>query len=151
MAAAWRCRGALLMAVWAAATAASRGPVPARPKHVLAVLVDDLGWADIGPNRAVATPEVSTPTIDALVAEGVHYSLQAASSRGKREEIGRGNEGSALQARKRKRRARASWLTWLQLCGRRSPHAAHRLQGKRFMLLTPPHTSSHLLTPLRGA
>ena len=44
----------------------------AKPPHIFFVLVDDLGWADVGFNRAVATPEVATPTIDAIVSEGIH-------------------------------------------------------------------------------
>jgi hypothetical protein len=43
---------------------------PSRP-NVLFVLWDDYGWAGAGYKRAVATPEVQTPTMDALVAEGV--------------------------------------------------------------------------------
>jgi hypothetical protein len=42
------------------------------PPHIFFVLVDDLGYADISPNRAVPTPEVQTPTIETLVRNGVH-------------------------------------------------------------------------------
>jgi len=49
---------------------------PDKP-HILLVLIDDLGWGNVGFNREIATPEVQTPTIDQLVAEGVrldrHY------------------------------------------------------------------------------
>ena len=43
-----------------------------QPPHIFFVLVDDLGWGDVGFNRDVATPEVATPAMDAIVAEGVH-------------------------------------------------------------------------------
>ena len=42
--------------------------------HILFVLVDDFGWADVGYHRdgdPEAKKEVVTPTIDALVSEGV--------------------------------------------------------------------------------
>ena len=45
--------------------------------HIVFLLADDLGWANVGPHRAVlaASPaEVRTPSIDALVAEGVELS-----------------------------------------------------------------------------
>ena len=42
------------------------------PPHIFFVLVDDLGHAEVGFNRASPTPEVVTPQIDALVREGVH-------------------------------------------------------------------------------
>ena len=49
----------------------------AQPPHILFVVVDDFGWAEVGYHREAKTPEVNTPTIDALVAEGVelnrHY------------------------------------------------------------------------------
>ena len=47
---------------------------PARQKpHVLFVLWDDFGWAGAGYNRAAPSPEVRTPTSDALVAEGILF------------------------------------------------------------------------------
>jgi arylsulfatase I/J len=49
----------------------------AQPPHILLAVIDDLGWAEVGYHRAESTPEVQTPTIDKLVAEGVelnrHY------------------------------------------------------------------------------
>ena len=42
--------------------------------HILFVLVDDFGWADVGYHRdgdPEAKKEVVTPTIDTLVSEGV--------------------------------------------------------------------------------
>ena len=66
---------ALALALCAAAAAFS----PPRP-HIFFVVADDLGWSDVGYHRNEshsATPEVRTPTIDALVADGVemgrHY------------------------------------------------------------------------------
>ena len=45
--------------------------------HVFFVLVDDLGWADVGFHRDLPDPEVVTPNLNALVAEGIqlrrHY------------------------------------------------------------------------------
>ena len=58
----------------APASAASAAPKP----HVLFVLVDDLGWGEVGFNRAVPDPEVVTPNVDKLVAEGVHLTRQVA-------------------------------------------------------------------------
>jgi arylsulfatase A-like enzyme len=50
---------------------------PAKPPHVLFVVVDDFGWADVGYHRDSPTQEVVTPTIDKLVANGIelnrHY------------------------------------------------------------------------------
>ena len=43
----------------------------AAPKpHVLLILADDLGWANVGWHRTDASPEVQTPALDALVKEG---------------------------------------------------------------------------------
>lgn len=44
---------------------------PAGKPHVLMVLADDLGWANVGWNRAVPTKEVQTPVLDQLVATGI--------------------------------------------------------------------------------
>lgn len=43
------------------------------PRHVLLVLADDVGWNNLGwhAQANAAKAEVSTPTLDALVAEGV--------------------------------------------------------------------------------
>ena len=47
-------------------------PTSGRPKpHVLMVLADDLGWANVGWNRAVPSKEVVTPTLDGLVRQGI--------------------------------------------------------------------------------
>jgi len=45
---------------------------PRGPPHVLYILVDDLGWGDVGFNRDVPSPEVLTPNMDKLVREGIH-------------------------------------------------------------------------------
>ena len=42
----------------------------ARP-HIFFLLADDLGWAELGYTRRTPTREVSTPTIDSLVADGI--------------------------------------------------------------------------------
>ena len=64
------------LAVAMASNATEHRNSPARdeaPKpHVFFILVDDLGYADVGFNRVKATPEVATPTLDGIVAEGVH-------------------------------------------------------------------------------
>ena len=43
----------------------------AGPRAVLQVLVDDLGWADVGWHRGPGERETPTPRLDALRAEGV--------------------------------------------------------------------------------
>mmetsp|Transcript_19876 Transcript_19876/g.63275 ORF Transcript_19876/g.63275 Transcript_19876/m.63275 type:complete len:352 (+) Transcript_19876:81-1136(+) len=43
---------------------------PLRP-HIFLLLIDDLGWGNVGFNRAAPTREVHTPTLDGLVASGV--------------------------------------------------------------------------------
>ena len=35
--------------------------------HLVYILADDLGWANVGWNRAVPTKEVATPNLDGLV------------------------------------------------------------------------------------
>eukprot|EP00965_Chrysotila_dentata_P175388 5788812-Pleurochrysis_carterae.AAC.2 len=54
--------------------------VPKKPPHIFFVLVDDLGWGDVGFNRAESSKYTlgpDTPTMDLLVKEGVqlerHY------------------------------------------------------------------------------
>ena len=70
-----------LLAVFAAgALSAAAPPVPpasagaASPNHVLFVVVDDLGFSDLGYKKAMynlSGPGMRTPTIDALAAAGV--------------------------------------------------------------------------------
>lgn len=63
----WNCAmaGAILAAAMLSVAAAA-----ARP-HLVMVLADDLGWGNVGWNRAEPTPEVVTPMLDALVEEGI--------------------------------------------------------------------------------
>jgi arylsulfatase I/J len=62
-----------LTALALAAAAALAAP----PKLILFIMVDDLGWADVGWHRTDNATENATPHMDALVAEGValnsHY------------------------------------------------------------------------------
>ena len=51
--------------------------------HIVMILVDDWGWANVGYHHSVATPEVVTPNIDNLVNEGLeldqHYAFSVCS------------------------------------------------------------------------
>ena len=51
--------------------------------HIIYILVDDWGWANVGYHRDPSTPEVVTPHIDQLVQEGLeldqHYTYQVCS------------------------------------------------------------------------
>ncbi|CAJ1416890.1 unnamed protein product [Effrenium voratum] len=40
--------------------------------HILFVLVDDVGWANVGFNLEQPNPEVVTPNLDSLAASGIH-------------------------------------------------------------------------------
>ena len=42
-------------------------PAVAAPLHILLIVVDDLGWADVGFHN----PQIKTPNIDQLASEGV--------------------------------------------------------------------------------
>ena len=42
-----------------------------RLPHILLVIVDDFGWGQVGYHRDAPSKEVQTPTIDALVKEGI--------------------------------------------------------------------------------
>jgi hypothetical protein len=46
-------------------------PAAATKPHVLFVLWDDYGWAGAGYHRPDRTPEIQTPSMDALVAGGI--------------------------------------------------------------------------------
>ena len=62
-------RAVLALSLAAAASAAS-----ATKPHILLVIVDDFGWANVGYHRTPAddpTNEVQTPTMDSLCREGV--------------------------------------------------------------------------------
>mmetsp|Transcript_45267 Transcript_45267/g.105023 ORF Transcript_45267/g.105023 Transcript_45267/m.105023 type:complete len:627 (-) Transcript_45267:68-1948(-) len=66
------CRHLLVVSACSVAAAAS----PQLP-HIFFVIVDDLGWGNVGFHRKDRSPEVRTPHLDSLVAEGVeldrHY------------------------------------------------------------------------------
>eukprot|EP01062_Namystynia_karyoxenos_P052672 TRINITY_DN422_c0_g2_i3.p1 TRINITY_DN422_c0_g2~~TRINITY_DN422_c0_g2_i3.p1 ORF type:complete len:569 (+),score=189.30 TRINITY_DN422_c0_g2_i3:107-1708(+) len=68
-------RGAVGLAALLAAGAHGGTPMPPKP-HIFMVIVDDFGWAEVGYHRS-DVGQVSTPTIDSLVKEGVelnrHY------------------------------------------------------------------------------
>ena len=40
--------------------------------NIVFLFVDNVGWANLGFNRAIPTPEVVTPNLDDLAATGVH-------------------------------------------------------------------------------
>ena len=42
-----------------------------KPPHIVFMLVDDWGWANVGYYRNPPTPEVVTPNIDSLVKDGL--------------------------------------------------------------------------------
>lgn len=62
--------------LWWGTVAATRSTTP---PHIIHILADDLGWAELGYHRSdpVGSTEVQTPRIDALVAGGLeldqHY------------------------------------------------------------------------------
>ena len=60
---------------------ASFSQAAGRKPHIVMLLVDDFGWANAGWHRGADSPEVRTPTMDALVRSGVeldrHYVYQA--------------------------------------------------------------------------
>ena len=39
--------------------------------HIVLILIDDLGWANVGYHRDPPTAEVDTPNIDSLVEQGL--------------------------------------------------------------------------------
>ena len=58
-------------------TAASNPNAPSSKPHIVFMLVDDWGWADVGYHRNTSDNDISTPNIDSLVKEGLqldqHY------------------------------------------------------------------------------
>ena len=46
---------------------ASFSQAAGRKPHIVMLLVDDFGWANAGWHRGAGSPEVRTPTMDALV------------------------------------------------------------------------------------
>lgn len=69
--------GAWLVTLGLILSTTSSSRAQAGPKVILAVIVDDLGWADVGFHRDPPSPEIQTPALDALVADGIeltrHY------------------------------------------------------------------------------
>ena len=53
-------------------TAAPLLTATAPPPHLFMFIVDDLGYGNVNWNRDTPTPEIVTPTMDALVADGIH-------------------------------------------------------------------------------
>ena len=55
-------------------------PLIATKPHLVFMLVDDWGWANVGYHRDPPTKEVVTPNIDSLVKEGLeldqHYAFK---------------------------------------------------------------------------
>jgi arylsulfatase A-like enzyme len=56
----------LLLAAFAAPTALKAQTAPAGKPHILYILADDLGWADVGFHGS----DIATPTLDGLAADG---------------------------------------------------------------------------------
>ena len=67
----------LLLATITLATSRSAQPQPPSKPHIVFMLVDDWGWADVGYHRTTSTKEIVTPNIDSLVKVGLqldqHY------------------------------------------------------------------------------
>lgn len=65
------------LAIASLASAWPQPPQPANKPHIVFMLVDDWGWADVGYHRTNKTKEIVTPNIDSLVKEGLqlnhHY------------------------------------------------------------------------------
>ena len=61
----------------ACALASPAIPPPAVKPHIVFMLVDDWGWADVGYHRSTDTKDIVTPNIDSLVKVGLqldqHY------------------------------------------------------------------------------
>ena len=63
------CMNALLAAVCSGLLV--KAAVVAPKPHILMALIDDWGWANAGYHRSIGDPEVQTPVIDELVADGI--------------------------------------------------------------------------------
>ena len=61
----------LVVATSAAVEAAVTTPTATTKPHILHILLDDFGWAEIGMHRPGGYREVQTPVMDELVAAGV--------------------------------------------------------------------------------
>ena len=81
------CTAAYLRKMSAAQFSVLLASVSAVPPHIVHVIVDDLGWGNVGWHRAAAglppTPEVRTPNLDALAHGGINllrfYSFKSCS------------------------------------------------------------------------
>ena len=62
---------AVLFAVFV--TAVNGIPSPSSKPHIVFMLVDDWGWADVGYHRNTSKNDVPTPNIDSLVKEGLQF------------------------------------------------------------------------------
>ena len=73
---------ALLLIIFSAGHSSSskEGGYVAEKPHIIFMMVDDWGWANVGYHREPPTPEVVTPYIDSLVKDGLeldqHYAFQ---------------------------------------------------------------------------
>lgn len=63
-------RRQLVTALCATTLLAACGETPVRPAHVVVILADDLGWADLGVH---GSPDVVTPHIDSIARNGVRF------------------------------------------------------------------------------
>ena len=61
--------------VASASTKAQSGQQPSKP-HIVFMMVDDWGWADVGYHQNSSTKDVQTPNIDSLVKEGLQLDQQ---------------------------------------------------------------------------
>ena len=77
----WLVAAASVLVVWTAAArrvpAASSQAAPGARPNVVVVLVDDMGWSDIGPFGS----EIATPSLDALAGRGVRFTQVYATPR----------------------------------------------------------------------
>lgn len=123
-----------------AVAAAAAGTV-AQP-HIFMVVVDDFGWADAGWHRGdggglPVTKEVVTPTMDALVKEGIelnrHYVHMMCTPTRSSFQVRRTHWGTPLTTASRFLRSPTEWDP---ADHRESPLAcAHRAAGSRYMSL----------------
>ena len=70
----------LMLVSIAEVTSGTLGVHAAEKPHIIFMMVDDWGWANVGYHRNPPTPEVVTPNIDSLVKNGLeldqHYAYQ---------------------------------------------------------------------------
>ena len=67
----------LLLALLSLVTVSLQAPQADKKPHIVFMLVDDWGWANVGYHRDTPTKDISTPNLDGLVKEGLqldqHY------------------------------------------------------------------------------